>query len=210
MPGGIYLRQGDHLVEMVEQPYETEVEVKQYVDSAGEHQTLVPRLVGQTERARQAKGPASGEHWNRDRLLALADDQSPTAADIARRVLDWATQLRLRIWFGRGRQTGSFVAGPERGIGCYPFTLYTNGKIEVQFQPLSRRPPFDQREMREKLRARLEQIQGLSLPKDSLDRAPSFPLSALVQAGSLETFFEAFEWVFEEVRAAEASSSPAA
>ena len=45
-----------------EQMTQTEVlgvEIRQYVDDQGEHQTLVPRLIGQTEVARDAKRPAS-------------------------------------------------------------------------------------------------------------------------------------------------------
>jgi hypothetical protein len=41
------------------------VEIRQYVTHDGAHQTLVPRLIGQTAAARQAKGAASTRHWTR-------------------------------------------------------------------------------------------------------------------------------------------------
>jgi hypothetical protein len=51
-----------------EQMTETEVlgvEIRQYVDSAEEYQTLVPRLIGQTETARDVKRTTSGRPRNR-------------------------------------------------------------------------------------------------------------------------------------------------
>jgi len=57
-----------------EQMTQTEVlgvEIRQYVDDSGEHQTLVPRLIGQTETARDTKASRSGhagarKRWDRD------------------------------------------------------------------------------------------------------------------------------------------------
>lgn len=46
------------------------IEVKQYVDEAGTQQTIVPRVVGQTQQARQAKGPRLPEVPGRDDITA--------------------------------------------------------------------------------------------------------------------------------------------
>ena len=57
---------------------ETEVlaiEVKQYVDTEGERQTIVPRVVGQTEAARAAKG-------TRSRAGGAAFDLATAPADV--------------------------------------------------------------------------------------------------------------------------------
>jgi hypothetical protein len=56
------------------------VEIKQYVDAEGRHQTLVPRLVGQTERARQAKGRPEPRQWDRDSLLSDLEERRGSQA----------------------------------------------------------------------------------------------------------------------------------
>jgi hypothetical protein len=47
------------------------IEVKQYVDEAGTQQAIVPHVIGQTQQARQAKGPtrATNSSWNVDSVL---------------------------------------------------------------------------------------------------------------------------------------------
>ena len=182
------------------------VEVKQYVDAAGEHQTLVPRLVGQTERARQAKGTSSAGRWTHERLLGSLAEHSTEAVDTARKIIDWSERRHLRLWYGRGSQTGSVTAGTSAGIGCYPFILYTDGKVEIGFETLLRRPPFDRDETREELRGRLNAIPGVNLPPDGLARRPTFALTALYTQSGLQTFLDAMGWVLDEVAAAESST----
>jgi len=46
------------------------LELKQYVDDDAQHQTLVPRLIGETEAARQAKGRRERMTWGRESWLA--------------------------------------------------------------------------------------------------------------------------------------------
>src|SRR3954469_24268983 len=72
-----------------EQMTETEVigvEIRQYVDASGEHQTVVPRLIGQTEAARDIKRTQSGpkRKWDRDSWLAALSARKPEAVPIAR------------------------------------------------------------------------------------------------------------------------------
>lgn len=183
------------------------VEVKQYMDAEGEHQTLVPRLVGQTERARQAKGTASADRWNRERLLDALEAKEPDAAEVARKIMEWAKQHHLQLWYGRGSQMGSVAAGTETGTGCWPFVLYTYGKVGIQFKTLMRRAPFDLEDRREELRARLNAIPGIDLPPDSLTRWPSFELKALYVRTALTTFLDTMGWVIDEVVSAETSVS---
>jgi hypothetical protein len=80
--------------------------------------------------------------------------------------------------------------------------LYTYGRIEMQFQALSRLPPFDRPEMREELQSRLNAIPGVSISPDRLKLRPSFPVSALADSRALQTFFKTMDWVLEEFRTA--------
>lgn len=80
-----------------EQMARTEVvglEVKQYIERDGARQTLVPRLIGQTEAARQTKGTAarSRRRWDEDGVLAGIRDAQP--AEYAERMIGLYEALR--------------------------------------------------------------------------------------------------------------------
>ncbi len=53
----------EYLNEQMTQTEVLAIEVKQYRDSSGAHETLVPRLVGDTEAARQVKGSSAARRW---------------------------------------------------------------------------------------------------------------------------------------------------
>ena len=63
------------------------IEVKQYVDSAGERQTIVPRVIGRTEEANAAKRGARGpaRRWDKQSVLdEIASTAGEEAAEVAR------------------------------------------------------------------------------------------------------------------------------
>jgi hypothetical protein len=67
------------------------IEVKQYVDAEGQHQTIVPQLVGDTAEARAVKRPATrGEPLDHDRMLAALASHSRPAMDATDAILSWA------------------------------------------------------------------------------------------------------------------------
>lgn len=191
---------------------ETEVlaiEVKQYVDEAHTQQTIVPRVIGQTEAARQAKHKPEGRAWDRDSLLAeLEMRRGPAEAAVARRIFEWVdSHDDLRPYYGSGKKDGSFQAGLYKGNAyLFPFALYTYGGLEVQFQFIKRRPPFDVPERREQLRQRLDAIPNVDLPPDAVERRPRIPLAALVQDDTLNQVLAVFDWAFEQSRAAAAAA----
>lgn len=127
------------------QMQETEVlaiEVKQYVDDEGNHQTIVPRVLGQTEAARHAKGQAQPVRrpWNRQATLDhLTATQGAASASVARQILDWSeSHGDLTVHFGSGRVDGSFQPGRYGERYLFPFTVYTYGTVEINFQYLAR------------------------------------------------------------------------
>lgn len=186
---------------------ETEViaiEVKQYVDADGQRQTIVPRIIGQSEAARQVKRRPVKRTWTRQSILdVLEERRGPTEAEVARRIFEWAEQSdELVWWFGSGKKDGSFQAGLDDGsVYLWPFALYTYGRIELQFQYIGRRPPFDRREAREELRARLNAISGVRIADGALDARPAVPLAALADEAALATFLSVMEWAFDQATA---------
>lgn len=65
------------------------IEVKQYVDDEARHQTIVPRVIGDTEAAKRTKGARTRAATGRASLLAALADGPAGAADAGRALLDW-------------------------------------------------------------------------------------------------------------------------
>jgi hypothetical protein len=185
------------------------IEVKRYVDDSGAHQTIVPRVVGQTEAARAVKGRAAAPRWNRSSLLQrLAERGGDAHVEIARRLLAWAdARGDLSESFGRGTRDGSWAVGSWEQSGyLWPFVLYTYGRIEIGFQHIAKRSPFDDPERRNELRARLNAIDGVEIPPEMLSKRPSIPIDLLLAEGALAQFTAAMDWAYGQ---ASTSSEPA-
>jgi hypothetical protein len=83
----------DFLNEQMEVTEVLAIEVKQFVDEAGAHQTIVPRVLGQTQAARQAKGQVPRRDWTRESVLAELEVKRGTAERaVATRTFDWAAR----------------------------------------------------------------------------------------------------------------------
>ncbi len=179
------------------------IEVKQFV---GENlKTLVPRVVGQTETARQKKKGDRGERrqWDESSFFCvLTQRRSEEEAAVAMKLVDWAKNHRLRIWWGQGQKDGSFFPTfvDQRGQH-FLFSIWTYGKVELQFQHM-KNPPFNEEGKRRELANRLSAI-GLSVSEDTLRRRPSFPLSLLLEPNRLDSFIGVFDWMLVEIRAFE-------
>jgi hypothetical protein len=183
------------------------IEVKQYRDSSGVHQTLVPRVVGRTEAARSVKGQTEKRRWDRASIVAKLEEQyGPQVAQVARRIFGWVDgRGDLRDYFGAGTKDGSFQAGYwDRPRYLWPFVLYTYGRIEIQFQHIAKRPPFDDPALREQLRAKLEAIPRVHLPEVVEAKRPSIELAALSDGDSFNSFTAAMDWAFAQANASAA------
>ena len=179
------------------------IEIKQYVDSDGHHQTLVPRLVGQTEAAKRAKGQAPGRQWDREAVLQeLEAKHGRQVAGVARAIIEWGEERGdLRFYFGSGQKDGSVQAGLDDGSAyLFPFVIYTYGKVEIQFQYIRRKPPFDDLELRREFQAKLNAIPGVDIQQSDLDKRPSIPLDALAANGNLDEFVAAMDWAFAQAK----------
>jgi hypothetical protein len=153
------------------------IEVMQFV---GENlKTLVPRVLGQTEKALGRKIVDRGEprKWNEASFfLDLSQRRGEQEAAVARRLLEWATKHNLRIWWGEGKKDGSFFPMYDNKFGKnFLFSVWTYGSVELQFQHM-KLPPFAEEGKRKELAQRLSAM-GLSIPEEALKKRPTFGLS---------------------------------
>jgi len=162
------------------------IEVKRFV---GEKlKTLVPRVLGQTETARQKKkvGGSESRQWDKATFFVdLIHRRGEQEAAVARRLLEWANKHGLRIWWGQGKKDGSFFPMYDNKFGKnFLFSVWTYGSVELQFQHM-KTPPFAEEGKREELAQRLSAI-GLSIPEEALKKRPTFGLSLLLEPGRLD------------------------
>ena len=180
------------------------IEIKQFVGEG--MKTLVPRVIGQTESARRKRGGGTkpDKQWDEELFFAnLARRQSDDEAAVARRLLDWAKDNRLEVWWGKGQTDGSFFPMYYNKQGKHLlFAVWTYGRVEIQFQHM-KSPPFDNIAKRQELANRLSQIDGISLSPSAVTRRPSITLSQLIKPDSLVRLTDCFDWMLREIKAVE-------
>lgn len=166
-------------------------------------QTLVPRVIGQTQEARSRKAGSdrSSRQWDRASILQELERRIGAAASqTAERIMSWCERRGLRSSYGQGSRSGSFFPVIDRDSGWYcPFTLWTTGQVEIPFQYLKARPEFESAEVREELRRLFNRIPGADLPPDGIERRPSFPIGCLTDEGALELLFDTTDWILKRV-----------
>jgi len=183
------------------------VEIRQF---AGESlRILVPRVVGHTGEAERLKGTTRrpARQWDeRSFLDELTRKVGPEQVRVARGILEWAAQQGLSVSWGRGSTGGTFtvflqVANTRHTVCCvHTGWGSTPPGIETQFQYQAGKPPFDDENRRRELLRRFNEIPGVELPADSIDRRPSIPLGSFVTPESFEALLSVFSWCVAQVR----------
>ena len=116
-------------------------------------------------------------------------------AGSAKQILRWAEQKMPEFYWGEGQQTGSFFPGlTVAGVWSGMVALWTEGNIELQFQHISRRDPFNDDALLRELFDRVCAIDGVELPLDRIKKRPGFPIEVLASEGRMNQFMEVLEW----------------
>ncbi len=171
------------------------IEVKQYVDDNGQHQTIVPRVIGATSE----KEP-SRRRLTREKLLEAIGDHpeaAPHAADGAEALLDWAQSKGLRV---RYRDASAAIASrsPQRTL----LRVSRRGNIRVELRTLRKHgEPWNDDSIRQ-LRRELE----LGPTGDS----PKAPPGSLTDKNRREKFFKKMEEVVGTLTVEGAANDPSA
>ena len=178
-----------------EQMGETEVlavEVKQYVDDAGT-QAIVPRVLGQTQAAQQAKGGRrQRRHWDKASVLEEIERRhSAPLRALVERLLAWGQQRGLEPSYGRGARDGSVSLGASA-----PFAFYTTGRLETRFDRLAEWPMSE--EDRECLRKQLNEIADGNIGPDKLSLWPTVPMKPLLDESRFKRFLELLDSVYSK------------
>lgn len=173
------------------------VEVRQFVSVEG-IRMVSPRILGQSAKAEQRKGLKTKRKWNEEDFMAELGRDYPDDVRTAKDILRWLKDRKMRIWWGEGKKSGSYIPMLDVDENSYfTFAVWTNGRVELQFQWMKTNTPFEDPDMRKKLLRKLTAIDGVDIPEDAIDRRPSFPLSALQNEIDLDAFLDAITWAIE-------------
>ena len=125
-------------------------------------------------------------------------EQQPdtTAAALARLMTAWR-HLGGDFLFGDARETSCFVLCRPQERRPWPFTIYPSGRVEVVFQHMAHRPPFDAVQLRAEFHARLSQVPGMALD-ERLEARPGFDLELLTDSSAFDGVVEAMAWFIDQ------------
>ncbi len=191
------------------------VEVKQFVSTEGPR-TLIPRVIGQTVAAQQSKSGGTRANSNEKRVWddssffqLLEAQRGVEEAQAARSVYRRALDEGMNEGWGTGPIMGSFVPMVRLlGKELRPCRMYTDGSMDIWFNTLMQWPPFDDEAKRLKLLDQLNAIPGVALPIAKISLRPAFRVTALANPASLDQFFQALTWCFEEITGDRGAEQP--
>lgn len=176
------------------------VEVAQYV--GGDLKTLVPSLIGQTERTRAAKTsagrPPRGD-WTPEQSMAELAATSPLLEDLGRSVLAWGATV-AGMNFGNAHRVPELV--PRIEHGDRPVTLFTlsiESRIYLAVEAWRRVPGLSDPEEQQRVVAQVVEAVGV---RTNRPRAawPYFPAEALADADARARFFGVMTAVADRIR----------
>lgn len=175
------------------------VEIRHY--GTGGLESLVSRVIGQTVAAerKKAAGMQSERSWDEASFFADAEARCQTMVlTRVQRIYDWGRAHCDIVWRG-GQATGSCHLCPKgaaRSIGY----VESNGGVWFNMKALRQLCPFDDEGMRRALVIRLNEVPGVAIPEDAINKMwATFKLQALKDEGALETLLETLKWVIEAI-----------
>lgn len=149
------------------------------------------------------QGNEASSFWAQ--LVERQDDR--TVAAVGELLTAWR-RLGGKVQFGSAAETSCFLVTTGPAGPIWPAVLYPSGRVEVVFQHLLARPPFDDPDLRGELRTRLNRIPGVELPESKVALRPSFRLELLGPGDALPRAVEALEWFLAQLNGAPARPLP--
>ena len=120
-----------------------------------------------------------------------------SVADAVKEVLRAWADLGGTVHFGSAQQTSCFLIARDSDDpagSLWPVTIYPAGKLEVVFEYMATRPPFDDDSLRLEFLTRLNAAQGVDLSPAKIALRPGIPLDVLADQQARGKVIEALAW----------------
>jgi hypothetical protein len=181
------------------------LELSQF-EGEGGLKTLVPKLYGQTEEAKQKKSSSAYDRdlmrrWNKDRVYDELNQRfGPELVSVAQKLAHWMeTNVANPV-------TDTWAIGQKFNgtIGCkfqcddvwlYPISVSSDAKVNLNFQ-WSNKGSFAEKCL-EWIR-RLNSIDGIQVA-ENLAKRPTVPLALFQDESRLQAFLEVMDWFVSEL-----------
>lgn len=177
------------------------IEVKQYIGKGAK--TLVPRVLGQTEAARQKKasGTQTGKQWDEGSFMAALEKRcGETSRKVAEDLLHWITPQVTSVWWGLGSQEGGIVPIIKQGdVKYHVCRMATEGWFVFRFDWLYKKPPFNDESVRRELLSQINAIPGVQFGEEVLTKRARIPFEKLSSPAALEQLKHAVAWLIEQI-----------
>lgn len=167
------------------------LEVRRF--QAGGVEILVPQLHGLSAKAPVARGER--KKWTEEAFFgALAENVGPDIVTIARDLYEWSEDTADRVWLGTGAETGSFTFHYlKEGKTVSVFTVYTNGKISLNYGWLSQQVS---KEVLEQFHQRISEIPAFRRIRADFSKLPTLRLGDTFKGQEeIPKFKQAVEWL---------------
>lgn len=176
------------------------VDIPQFITE--DHQVFVPKVYGQSIQQPNGRGVVQKRKWNEPDFMAeLQNATSDDEVVIAKKILAWAQERKLRIWWGEGTQMGSFYPLLDYNQRQYQvIAVMTKGKGDFEFGRLKNYPPFIIDEQRLKLLEMINAIPGMNIPPEKIAGYPSFPLIILKDPQAFDQFTKILDYFVTQIQ----------
>lgn len=177
------------------------VKIKQFIGQ--DLKTLVPRVIGATIKAQNQKSVKStpGSQWNEERFFEEIKLKFPNHIEAFKTIYQRSLSVTDNIWWGEGARTGSFVPNKRiKGIFYGLFAVCTAGSVEIQFQHIKSKPPFNNIEIRKQLLQKINEALLLDLTIDVIEKRPNIKIEIFEKPGAMDAFFKVTEWFFDQIK----------
>ena len=188
------------------QMIDTEVlglEIKQFISNAG-LKTFVPRIIGQTSNSVQVKIAPGYFKWDEESFLKEVEKVDIELVKVCKEIVDQFTDLGCYIYWGEGKQTGSFVPiyeGKQRHQLFAVFSYTKQVKLELYFQHY--KEPYFTYEKKKEMQKRLSEILEFKIKDSKLNKRPSFNIDILKDDDKRKVFIDYFGEIIKDIKKSE-------
>lgn len=158
---------------------------------------LIPHLYG----ASSKPPPTNRKQWTEQGFFKVLGEKNADAkvVSVAEDLHKWAEKIAGRIWFGTGVETGSITFHYLKdGKTISVFTIYTNGRLSLNYGSLSTQIDKETTEEFHKL---IHEIPSFARIPANLSKWPTVKIAdAFVDQESINRFREAVLWLGDRIR----------
>jgi hypothetical protein len=157
---------------------------------------LVPHLYGISTKPTVSK---ERSRWSEEEFFKVLEERNTSnIVDLVRDLYDWSVRTADRVWFGTGKEKGSFTfhyLKEDKTISV--FTIYTNGKLTLNYGWMNAQLP---KETLESFHKKIHAIPSLQQIAADFSKWPSVNVDALLEPENRKNFKDAVLWLKTQIK----------